>query len=187
MKKQNKKATIGTTTTWVVATIIIFFLMIIFIYISFTWGNAEGLFEGSNKLEPNRGFSEYHSTLSEQMLLALLKTDFKGKLLKDIIEEGSDETKGENFKPIKKDVNYILEHVKILNDEYENYGWSLFITYNAVDFKDKFFANTPYSFGKPKIFDLIIPNRASANNQQSSRDCSLVYLKNSEVKLCQLD
>lgn len=79
----NKKATIGATLTWVVATIIIFVVIIIFVLLS-----SGGLLK-SDSFEQGR----LSTVDSEQMLLALMKTEVDGKMVKDWILETDKEDK----------------------------------------------------------------------------------------------
>lgn len=81
---KNKKATIGATMTWVVATIIVLFVIIIFVYASGVLAGKKGALD----FKPSVQIAKYSSVESEQMLLALLRTEINGKTVKDYILEG---------------------------------------------------------------------------------------------------
>lgn len=97
---KNKRGAIGSTMTWVVATIIIFVVIIIFVYAS----GVRGVGSSSGSFYVRYKLTEIDK---QQMLLALLETEFDGKEIKHYIILDNEQ----DYKELGKKIKPILEEL----------------------------------------------------------------------------
>tara|TARA_Y100000310_G_scaffold308494_1_gene351642 strand:- start:9 stop:542 length:534 start_codon:yes stop_codon:yes gene_type:complete len=170
----SKKAAIGAAMTWVVATIIIFLVTLLFVYAS-NGLRIKKEFEDPGKALVDEG--RYSSIASEEMLLALLDTEFDGKSLGGWILQSSFETSKEDFKLINEEVDLIINNIPAG----KGLGWSLMVYYD-----DQNPLVAPLSFGKERKNPPMGDPGSSGINLQGTYNCSIAYLGNNNVNLCEL-
>jgi len=167
---KTKKATIGATMTWVVATLIILVVVVIFVYASGALAGSEW-FENLFKIEKSVGVGKTSSGVdSEQMLLALLKTEVGGEKVEQYVGD-SDKFKT-NLNKLKTDLGATIKKLPI-NDEDLEWGVIVFL-----DNKNTFYIGTRKRSSSPVGLGYV-PTFYS--------DCSLVYLNNVKVSLCKFN
>jgi len=98
--------------TWIVATLIILLVILVFVFLS-----SGGVIKSSS-------FSRERLSVvtSEQMLLALMKTDVEGKSIKEYILDGEYDELENKIKPISKNLPGVLTEThrgEILNPRFE--------------------------------------------------------------------
>jgi hypothetical protein len=128
-----KKASIGAAMTWVVATIIIFFMSILFVYVAFIIAEDKKVFSQNFFIEKADSFPLI-SLYSENMLLALLKTNFEEKKLKDSLDLNYQEF-NLNFVILKKNLNPLIERLPRMRNpawfaKDSAYYWSFRVVYD---------------------------------------------------------
>ncbi len=136
-------------------------IIIFFVIILFVYSSGVLGFE----LFGEDAFLKETSTESEQMLLALLETEVDGKSVKEHIED-SENFEKEVLPKLKKEIEPILEKIPVK----EGYKWTLLI---------KIPPSPEVQLGEEIIVDINLRQKVICENY--------VYLKNSQIKLCQTE
>lgn len=136
-------------------------IIIFFVIILFVYSSGVLGFE----LFGEDAFLKETSTESEQMLLALLETEVDGKSVKEHIED-SENFEKEVLPKLKKEIEPILEKIPVK----EGYKWTLLIRIPP---------SPEVQLGNKIVWD--------PTNSQKVICENYVYLKNSQIKLCQTE